>query len=83
MIEYSPVAALNRTFALSKVYGKAKAIIEAEKLRLPDNPYYFTLLGELYKDTDIITAKEYFARAYEVARTHADKQVIRRKINSL
>lgn len=83
MIEYSPVAALNRTFALSKVYGKAKAIIEAEKLRLPDNPYYFTLLGELYKDTDIAKARKYFSKAYVLARTQADKQVIQRQINTL
>jgi RNA polymerase sigma-70 factor (ECF subfamily) len=83
MIEYSPVAALNRTFALSKVYGKKRAITEAEKLKLPDNPYYFTLLGALYKDIDSSRAREYFSKAYEVARTHADKQVIWRQMNSL
>jgi RNA polymerase sigma-70 factor (ECF subfamily) len=31
-IEYSPVAALNRTFALSKTNGNMAAIAEAEKL---------------------------------------------------
>ena len=40
-IEYSPVAALNRTFALSKANGKKEAIAEAEKLQLTDNHYYF------------------------------------------
>ncbi len=48
-IEYSPIAALNRTYALSKANGKAVAIIEAEKLNLVNNHFYFTLLGELYK----------------------------------
>ncbi|MBS1504966.1 MAG: RNA polymerase subunit sigma, partial [Bacteroidetes bacterium] len=32
-LEYSPVAALNRTYALAKANGKQEAIIEAEKLR--------------------------------------------------
>ena len=43
-IQYSPIAALNRTYALSKVNGKEEAIIEAEKLNLVENPFYFGLL---------------------------------------
>ena len=42
-IKYSPIAALNRTFALSKVKGPEIAIKEAEKLNLTDNPFYFSL----------------------------------------
>ena len=45
IIEYSSVIALNRTFAHGKVYGKEKAIVEAEKLGLEDNHYYHELLG--------------------------------------
>ncbi|HET6995460.1 MAG TPA: sigma-70 family RNA polymerase sigma factor, partial [Chitinophagaceae bacterium] len=56
-VEYSPVAALNRTYALSKANGKGEAIIEAEKLRLTDNHFYFTLLGELYTGIDNLKAK--------------------------
>src|SRR6187455_1813664 len=63
VIEYSPVAALNRTYALSKVKGKQEAICEAEKLDLPDNHFYFTLLGELYTDIDNKKAKEHFQKA--------------------
>ena len=33
-IEYSPIAALNRTYALSKANSKQEAIAEAEKLNL-------------------------------------------------
>ncbi|PLK42761.1 RNA polymerase sigma factor [Emticicia sp. TH156] len=83
MLEYSPIAALNRTFAFYKVHGKAKAIIEAGKLNLPDNPYYFTLLGELYKDTDTAKARKHFEYAYQLAKTQADKQVIKRQIEAL
>ena len=83
IVEYSPIAALNRTFALSKVYGKTRAIAEAEKLKLVDNPYYFTLLGELYKETDKSKAKVHFQKAYDLAKTVADKQVIQRQIEGL
>ena len=83
MIEYSPIAALNRTFALSKVKGKQAAIKEAENLNLTDYHFYFTLLGELYKDVDNHKAKNYFKKAYGLARTEPDKQTIRKKIDAL
>jgi predicted RNA polymerase sigma factor len=41
-IEYSLVATLNRTFALSKANGKQQAIAEAEKRQLKNNQYYYT-----------------------------------------
>jgi RNA polymerase sigma factor (sigma-70 family) len=80
-IEYSPVAALNRTFALAKANGKQVAIIEAEKLQLIHNPYYFALLGELYTGTAPETARQYFRRALELAKTPADQQSMRRKMD--
>lgn len=82
-IAYSPVAALNRTFALSKVYGKAAAITEAEKLQLNNNHYYFTLLGELYSGTDNEKAKANFTKALALAKTQADKKTIREKLQRL
>ncbi len=82
-IQYSPVAALNRTFALSKVRGKHIAIAEAEKLGLNANPFYFSLLGELYSGIDNARANEYLQRAVSVAKTQADKNVIRKKIEKL
>ena len=83
VLEYSPVAALNRTFALSKVKGKKEAIIEAEKLNLKNNHFYFTLLGELYVDTNNKKAKENFEHAYMLAKTQIDKQTIQKRINEL
>ena len=67
-IEYSPIAALNRTYALSKANGKEEAIIEAEKLNLTGNHFYFTLLGELYKDIDNEKAKQNFQKALSLAK---------------
>jgi RNA polymerase sigma-70 factor (ECF subfamily) len=78
---YSPIAALNRTFALSRARGKEEAIDAAEKLQLTDNPYYYTLLGELYTGIDAEKAMEYRQRALALARTSADKQAIQRAMN--
>ncbi len=81
--EYSPIAALNRTFALSKVKGNEEAIIEAEKLNLTGNHFYFTLLGELYKNIDKNKAKQNFQQAFSLAKTATDKQTIQKKIEKL
>ncbi|MDQ6844627.1 MAG: RNA polymerase subunit sigma [Bacteroidota bacterium] len=82
-IEYSPVAALNRTYALSKANGKAEAIIEAEKLKLTGNHFYYTLLGELYKGMDNHKAGMNFQKALSISKTQADKQAIKKKIREL
>jgi RNA polymerase sigma factor (sigma-70 family) len=82
-LEYSPIAALNRTYALSKANGKEVAIKEAEKLNLADNHFYFTLLGELYTDIDNKKAKENFQKAFSLAKTITDKQTIQKKIANL
>lgn len=82
-IAYSPVAALNRTFALSKVHGKQAAITEAEKLQLHTNHYYFTLLGELYCGIDNEKAKGNFTRALALAKTQTDKKTIQEKLQRL
>jgi len=83
VIEYSPVAALNRTYALSKVKGKHEAIREAEKLDLTSNHFYFTLLGELYTEIDNTKAKENFKKAIELSKTQTDQQTIQKKIDQL
>ena len=83
VLEYSPVAALNRTYALSKVNGKLAAIKEAEKLKLETNHFYFTLLGELYTGIDDHKAKENFQKAFSIAKTQTDKKVIQKKMNDL
>ncbi len=80
---YSPIAALNRTYALSKVHGKKAAIAEAEKLNLSGNHFYFTLLGELYKGIDDGKARKHFVQAHVLAKTNTDKQTIQRSIDGL
>lgn len=82
-IEYSPVAALNRTYALSKARGKETAIVQAEKLDLKNNCFYFTLLGELYKDINPQKAISNLQQAYLLAKTASDKKTILKKIDEM
>lgn len=82
-LAYSPVAALNRTYALSKVKGKEVAIAEAEKLQLTRNHYYFVLLGELYTGIDNNKAVQYLEQALGLAVTLTDKRTIEQKIAGL
>ena len=82
-IEYSPIAALNRTYALSKANGKLPAIIEAEKLNLTGNHFYFALLGELYTDIDDKKAILNLKKALSLAKTDTDKKLMQKKIDRL
>jgi RNA polymerase sigma factor (sigma-70 family) len=83
VLEYSPIIALNRTYALAKVKGNAVAILEAEKLKLENNHFYYTLLGELYLAIDPLKAKAHLERALAIAKTQTDKQTIQKKIDLL
>lgn len=82
-IAWSPIAALNRTYALAKANGIECAIIEAEKLKLVNNRFYFALLGELYISTDQEKALSNFKAAQAMAKTPADKKVLQKKIDAL
>jgi len=83
ILSYSPIAALNRTYALYKCKGKPAAIIEAEKLKLTNNHLYFALLGELYTGIDDAQAKRHFTTALNLSKTAADKQALQKKIDTL
>jgi RNA polymerase sigma-70 factor (ECF subfamily) len=74
----TPIVALNRIYALAKVKGSHKAVEAANQLQLPDNPYYYTLLGTLYKDTDRTMSMEYFKKAMQLAHTKSDRDAIAR-----
>jgi RNA polymerase sigma factor (sigma-70 family) len=83
LFAYTPIAALNRMFAFSKVRGNESAIAETEKLNLTDNPFYYSLLGELYKGWDSSKSKDNFKKALELIRSESGKVVIQAKITDL
>ncbi|HEY1166180.1 MAG TPA: DUF6596 domain-containing protein [Chitinophaga sp.] len=79
-INYSPSVALNRTFALYKADGPKVALVEAEKLKLENNHFYYMLLGELYSHIDRQQAKVNFEKAYAMAKTETERAGIRERI---
>ncbi|TRX32996.1 RNA polymerase subunit sigma [Flavobacterium sp. ZT3R18] len=82
-IEYSPITALNRTYAISKVFGKEKAIQEAIKLELNENHFYHSLLGNLNTDFDNKKAIIHFEMAYKLAKSNNDKMTIENHLKKL
>lgn len=82
-IEYSPVAALNRTYAMAKARSVQAAIKEATKLNLSGSHWYHALMGDLHKSSNIAKAEEYFKVARAMAKTESDKQILEKKIKQL
>lgn len=82
-VEYSPIAALNRAFAISRLHGNEAGIAEAEKLNLTDNQFYHSLLGNLYTGVDDHKALAHYEDALRLANSIADKATIRRNIDLL
>ncbi|MGF7080870.1 RNA polymerase sigma factor [Mucilaginibacter sp. UYCu711] len=84
ILEYSPMAALNRTYALAKAGGKEKAIVEAEKLtQLLDNHLYHSLLGYLYTGIDKEIALQHLQRAFKLAKNKVEKNRIGKNMKEL
>jgi RNA polymerase sigma-70 factor (ECF subfamily) len=83
VLEYSPIAALNRTYALSKRDGKPVAIREAEKLGLTESPYYHSLLGDLYSGIDNEKAMHHFNLALTLIHSPATQATIRKNMEKL
>ena len=82
-VAYSPIVALNRTYALSKARNKKMAIMEAEKIGLENNHLYDALLANLYIDIDAKKVKEHLQSALKLAKTETDKKLLRKKLKAL
>jgi predicted RNA polymerase sigma factor len=83
LIEYSPVTALNRAFAIAKVYGHEKAVMETAKLNLTDNDQYHKLLGFLYETIDAGKAIDHYRKAVQLTNAKAAKRILEKKIAQL
>lgn len=82
-IEYSPVIALNRTYALSKSEGNAVALKEALKINLTDNHLYHSLVAELYIGIDEKKQLEHLQQALSLSSNDRDKIITFRKIKEI
>lgn len=83
ILEYSPITALNRTFAFAKVHGHQQAIPEAEKLGLEDMNFYHSLLGYLYTGVSTTKAIEHYQKAITLTRPAAEKRTLAKEIERL
>jgi RNA polymerase sigma factor (sigma-70 family) len=82
-LEYSPIAALNRTYALAKANGRKEAITEAEKLNLDENHLYHLLLANLYEEVDVKKSLLHLQKALALAKPISEKNNITKKIQML
>ncbi len=80
-IQYSPITALNRTYALAMAEGKAVGLKEALKIDLKENHLYQCLLAELH--TDSSKQKHHLQLALKLARTEHDREIILRKLQNI
>lgn len=78
-IDYSPITALNRTYALSRARSKKMAIKEALKIDLKSNHLYHSLLAELYNDVDNNKKIKYLELALALVKTEREKRIIEMK----
>lgn len=83
LIEYSPITALNRTFAFAKVYGNEEAIAVAKRLNLVESNYYHELLGYLYSNVNIERAIEHYKQAINLIKSNTERQTLSKKIKEL
>ncbi len=79
--EYSPIAALNRTYALSKARSKKEALKEAKKLDLTKSHLYFSLLAEL--EASIKGQLGYLEKAISLTQSDEEKRVLQGKLDQL
>lgn len=80
-LEYSPIIAMNRTYALAQANNVAEAIQEAHKLDLADNHYYYCLLAELYRiQGDTNQEHVYLHMALDKAQKESERKLIREKL---
>lgn len=82
-VQYSPMAALNRTYALSMVHGKQAALAEALKINLSGNYLYHLLLAELYKGTDYKEELAHLQTALKLVKTNSERKIIETKIANI
>lgn len=82
-LAYSPVAALNRTYALARARDNETALREALKLQLDKHAGYHALLGELYTLKEPLQAIAAFQEAQRLSNSLAEQRVFQRKMDRL
>lgn len=82
-VAYSPMAALNRTYALARAGHWEAAIKAAEQLNLGTHHLYHALLGQLHAQQAVSSAIPHFERALALAKNAQDRRILQGKIDAL
>ena len=80
-IEYSPMTALNRTYALAMARSKNEALKEALKIKLQKNHMYHLLLAELYETSNNEKHIGHLKQAMALTSSENERQWILKKIS--
>lgn len=80
----NPVVAINKCIALGEAEGYEKAIAELNKIKtLTEHCYFNTSLGEMHlKAGNKIEARKHFQKALELTSSHAEIELICKKMSS-
>lgn len=82
-IEYSPIAALNRTYALYRANGQDEALVAALKIDLKESHLYHCLVAELYQNRNLEKQKTHLEKALELCKNKNELAFIQEKIKKL
>ena len=81
-IEYSPITALNRTYALAMAENKEIALKQALKIDLKQNHLYHSLLAELYSEIDKQKQIEHLNLALKLTKNEKDSILLEHKLKN-
>ena len=83
----NPVVTLNRITVIYKIKGAAQTLVELEKLPFckewEKHYLYYSILGELYSETDIGQARSSFEKAIALTKSEIEQKLLVRKIERL
>ncbi len=82
-VEYSPMAALNRTYALAMANGVKEALQSAQMIDLEDHFLYQILMAELYKEIETKKARFHLEKAMCLAKSDGERIFVTRKMSRL
>ena len=80
-IAFSPIAALNRSYALFKATNNSEMAIrvrEVEKLILENNHLYFALLAEKHAHSNTMKSCSYLNKALNLAKNDWEQQLLKK-----
>jgi RNA polymerase sigma-70 factor (ECF subfamily) len=81
ILEYSPVIAMNRTYALALANSVEEAITEAKKLNLDNNYYYIWLMAELFRlNNEAEREIEYLTKALRLVKKNGERDILKIKL---